>query len=134
MKTQQLLRALAAVALLQANTMAMAATSGTTGSCTWSLSDNTLSISGQGAMADYSSSPTSTTPPWYDNRASIKSVIISSGVTCIGSAAFYGCSGLTGALTIPNSVTSIGSSAFYGCSKLTSVTIPTAGTNIGRSA
>ena len=51
-------------------------------------------------------------------------------VTSIGSAAFYGCSGLT-AVTIPNSVTSIGSYAFRGCSDLTSVTIPNSVTSIG---
>ena len=34
----------------------------------------------------------------------------------IGASAFNGCSGFTGALTIPNSVTEIGGSAFWGCS------------------
>ncbi|UAL07188.1 MAG: leucine-rich repeat domain-containing protein [Candidatus Methanogranum gryphiswaldense] len=46
-------------------------------------------------------------------------------VTSIGNNAFYGCSGLTGSLTIPDSITVIGSYAFYGCSGLTgSLTIP----------
>ena len=44
-------------------------------------------------------------------------------VTSIGTAAFYGCSGLT-SVVIPNSVTSIGSYAFDSCSGLTSVVIP----------
>ncbi|MGN1227625.1 MAG: leucine-rich repeat domain-containing protein [Christensenellales bacterium] len=35
--------------------------------------------------------------------------------------AFYGCSGLTGSITIPEGVTSIGTYAFYGCSGLTDV-------------
>ena len=49
--------------------------------------------------------------------------IIPNSVTSIGSAAFYGCTGLT-SITIPNSVTSIGGSAFKGCTGLTSITIP----------
>ena len=55
---------------------------------------------------------------------------VSYNVTCIGGAAFSGCSGLT-SITIPNSVTSIGDGAFYHCSGLTSVTIPNSVTSIG---
>ena len=39
--------------------------------------------------------------------------------TSIGPSAFYGCSGLTGSLTLPNSLTTIGSNAFYQCSGFT---------------
>ena len=60
-------------------------------------------------------------------------VTIPSGVTSIGSSAFYDCDGLT-SVTIPNSVTSIGSSAFSGCSGLTSITIPNSVTSIGYEA
>ena len=45
------------------------------------------------------------------------------GLTSIGSEAFYHCSGLT-SVTIPNSVTTIENNAFTGCSGLTSITIP----------
>ena len=61
------------------------------------------------------------------------SLTIPSSVTSIGSAAFYGCSGLT-SLTIPSSVTSIGEYAFENCSGLTSLTIPFSVTSIGNSA
>lgn len=40
-------------------------------------------------------------------------------MTTIGDAAFYGCSGFNGSLTIPNSVTTIGERAFYNCSGFT---------------
>ena len=99
----------------------------------WSLSNGTLTISGNGAMNDfhYSTNKPSTTKesPWYSARASIKRVVINSGVTSIGSSAFFGCSSLT-SVTIPNSVTNIGDSAFYNCTGLTSVTIPNSVTSI----
>ena len=53
--------------------------------------------------------------------AGCKNTIIPNNVTCIGSYAFYGCSGLT-SVTIPESVTSIGDEAFEECNSLTSVT------------
>jgi len=56
---------------------------------------------------------------------------IPSGVTSIGSDAFYYCYGLT-SITIPSGVTSIGWYAFSGCTKLTSVTFST-GSNISSS-
>ena len=49
-------------------------------------------------------------------------VVIPDGVTSIGYAAFFGCSGLT-SVTIPDSVTSIEDYAFEYCSGLTSVII-----------
>lgn len=52
-------------------------------------------------------------------------------VTSINESAFYGCSELTGNLTIPDSVTSIGHHAFYGCNGLTgTLTIPNSVTSI----
>ena len=66
-------------------------------------------------------------------RPNVKSVIIGSNVTSIGTYAFYNCTGLT-SVAIPDSVTSIGSSAFYGCIGLTSVTIGDSVASIGGSA
>ncbi len=86
-----------------------------------------LSITGTGAMSNYSSYKY---VPWYSNGFYIKTVDIADGITSIGNYAFYGCSGLK-SVTIPNSVTSIGDDTFNGCSALTSVTIPNSVTSIG---
>lgn len=85
----------------------------------WDLTEGTLTISGSGAMPDW----TDTRPVWYYSRDEIVDVVIEDGVTHIGSYAFYVCSSIT-SVTIPDSVTSMGELAFHGCSALTSVTIP----------
>ena len=105
------------------------------GSCgenvTWTLTaDGTLTISGTGAMTDYTYDSRS---PWYSCRTYIKRVVMQQGVTSIGGDAFWDCSGLT-SVTIPDGVTSIGNYAFKGCSNLASVTIPESVTSIGGSA
>ena len=98
---------------------------------TYTLNTNTgvLTISGTGAMADWSDS-NGNVVPWYSYRSSIRTVQISKAATSIGAYAFYGCSSLT-SITIPNRVTSIGASAFRGCSSLTSISIPSGVTSIG---
>ncbi len=58
-----------------------------------------------------------------------KNTDIPDSVTCIGGAAFRGCTGLT-SITIPDSVTSIDYDAFRGCTGLTSITIPDSVTSI----
>ena len=94
------------------------AESGTCGdNLTWDLTYGILTISGTGAMANYTLSIGNAPCPWYSSRSSIQSVIISDGCTSIGDYAFYDCSGLT-SVTIPNSVISIGNGAFDDCSNL----------------
>ena len=105
---------------------ASAATSGTTGDCTWSLDGTVLTISGNGTMANY----TYYNVPW---GCDITEVIIEKGVTSIGSRAFSYCTNLE-SITIPNSVTSIGSQAFSDCTNLESITIPNSVTSIGNYA
>ena len=95
----------------------MFAESGTCGeNLTWDLTDGVLTISGTGAMKDYDYYSKSS--PWYYKKSSITSVTIGTGVTSIGSYAFYECYGLT-SVTIPNSVTYIGDGAFLYCTGLT---------------
>ena len=96
--------------------------------------DGTLTISGTGAMLDYSWEWMSgigsvTTAPWRDYYNTIRTVIILDGVTTIGVHAFSGCSSLTD-IAIPKSVTSIGENAFARCS-LTTLVIPASVSSIG---
>ncbi|MBO5257131.1 MAG: leucine-rich repeat domain-containing protein [Clostridia bacterium] len=67
----------------------------------------------------------------YQNA--VQKVEIGSGVTSIGSYAFYNCHSLA-SITIPDGVTSIGSTAFRGCYSLASITIPDGVTSIGNNA
>ncbi|GHV65079.1 hypothetical protein FACS1894199_04880 [Bacteroidia bacterium] len=111
-------------------------------SATWELTGTspnyTLTISGTGAMSDYSYTTCGygcyrTTAPWGTYDAQMTSVIIESNVTTIGSNAFTGCTSLA-SVTIPSSVTTIGSSAFYVCTSLASITIPEGVTTIDYNA
>ena len=96
----------------------------------WAMTaDGTLTISGTGPMADYEDSHT----PWVSCGDYIKSIVIESGVTSIGSCAFYHCRKAASA-TIPNTVTAIGEGAFKYCEGLTSIIIPDSVKMIGDSA
>lgn len=88
-----------------------------------------LTISGTGAMVDYTSS---TSMPWNSCKSSIISVVIENGVTTIGDLVFDGCSGLT-SITIPESVKSIGYEAFAE-TNISTITIPSSVAEIGESA
>lgn len=109
----------------------------TSGSCgnnlTWTLDNGVLTISGSGAMRNYSynswyedgsSVPTYVIDaPWYNLRENIREVIINSGVTSIGSYAFGFCEMLN-KVTIPSTVKTIQIGAFFVCSSLTRIEIP----------
>lgn len=105
--------------------------SGTCGeNVTWTLtSDGVLTISGEGAMADYYSSGA----PWYSYQTYITNAVIKYSVTSIGSYAFYNCTSLE-SITIPDRVTSIGMGAFFGCISLENITLPDSTTSIDSDA
>ena len=99
---------------------------------TWTLdADGKLTISGTGAMKDYSSSEGNQSP--VRKNSNVKKVVIEDGVTSIGSYAFASCNNLI-SITISDSVTSIGNRAFVSCTSLTSITIPDSVTSIGNFA
>lgn len=118
--------AVMAVMMLFASAAVCVQASATSGSCgsaaTWSVANGVLTISGTGKMDNYQL----TAAPWAD--AAYTSVVISSGITSIGSYAFSG-SAIT-SVTIPTTVKSIGVGAFRNCAKLTGVVIPSGVTAI----
>ena len=82
--------ALTALILALGAGSALADESGTCGdNVTWTLNTSTgaLTITGTGAMTDYTNSSPA---PWYSYRSSITSVSIGCGVTRIGNNAFNG--------------------------------------------
>jgi len=105
--------------------------SGTWGDLSWKIDlDGKLTISGTGAMGDFTSS---STDAWRAYKTSIKTVQIANGVTNIGNYAFYDCQNLKYA-GIGNSVTSIGQGAFIMCTNLEAISNSTSLTHIGNSA
>ncbi|MDR0991765.1 MAG: leucine-rich repeat protein [Ruminococcus sp.] len=97
-----------------------------TSSTYWEIIDDTLYITGTGAMPDFYSLEY----PW--KNLNFTSASIEDGVTSIGVNSFYNCSSLS-AVTISEGVESIGSMSFMRTS-LESVTIPSSVTSIGAGA
>lgn len=107
---------LAVAAVLLLSLVPSAAAAEASGRCgdnlTWSLSGDTLTISGTGAMYDFSES---TMSPWYEYRDQIAAVRFPEGLTRVGALAFFDCTALR-SVTLPDSVTEVGWHAFDGCS------------------
>ena len=94
---------------------------------TWFCKDGVLTISGTGAMNDYTNSSYS---EWNSLRSTIKEVIIEDGITHIGNNSFGAITSLE-KITIADSVTTIGNSAFQNCSSLTEAVISDNVTSVG---
>ena len=89
---------------------------------TWAFDSatNELSIEGDGAMDDYTSTERA---PWYALRNSIESVVTDDSLTAIGDYAFYGCKEIK-SVSLGDAVESLGEYSFYNCDALTELTIP----------
>ena len=81
----------------------------------------TLTVAGKGAIPDYSS--TNNPAPWYQYKDSVKSIVISEGITTVGKRAFYWCVNCT-SLTLPSTLTTIKEYAFNNLRALEYVTLP----------
>jgi len=114
------------------------------GSCgknvTWTLSQSgVLTIRGSGPMADYESARNgsnwayNSTAPWGTYSQKITSIQIDSGVTRVGSFAFFYCYNAR-TVSIADTVTSIGDNAFTQVQKLQSLTLPDSVTTLGKCA
>ena len=123
MKTTKIL---SLVAFLLCFTLNLRAQSGTCGAnLTWELVNDTLIITGSGAMDN--------SRPWSSYSSQIVHVSISEGVTNICDNAFEFHRNLLSVI-IPNTVTSVGQRAFYECTSLTQITMSNAVETIGSNA
>lgn len=104
-------------------------------SLTWKLDEaGKLTISGTGAMTDYTSSSSYTNnAPWKNYADDIKSVVVEKGVISIGAYAFYKCKNLTD-VSLADSVISIGQQSFDSCSSLKNIKMSANLTTIGQHA
>ena len=93
----------------------------------------TLTIKGNGEMADFNESDMEGRAPWIAQKEKITAVTIENGVTYVGAYAFDHCKKLT-QITIHAQLNSIGKGAFRDCEGLTSIEIPKTVTSIGASA
>lgn len=82
---------------------------GTIGGLSWIITgDGELTISGEGAIPDYSADNAA---PWHDNADKVKALVVENGVTAIGAYAFADFTAATEA-KIAKSVTAVGENAF----------------------
>ena len=106
--------------------LAAAGTAGT--SVNYELDSNgVMKITGSGAMTSFASAAD---VPWNADKASIKQLIVSNGVTSIGAYAFSGCTALID-VSLPTGLAKIENNAFEGCTSLRIVTIPNTTAEIG---
>lgn len=100
-------------------------------SATWLLdfATNTLTISGSGAINDY----TGTTLPWGADSAYIYTASVSNDITRLGNRTFYECKRLTHVSISNSKLTSIGQYAFYNCKRLVGLGNSTTQINIPKS-
>ena len=133
MKPKRLISLLLAVCMVIAilPVSAFAAENSTSGPCgdnaTWALTednngDYTLTISGTGAMKDYSKAVAA---PWSWAKHRIRAIAIGDEITAIGAYAFMGCDRFY-AITIPASVTTICQGAFQSCTSLETIDLSNA--------
>lgn len=87
-------------------------------SITWTLENGTLTITGVGAMDDFTEGA-----PWADRKDEITKVVISKGITYVGACAFRNFDALT-SVEFGTDVYEIGKEAFYSCEGLTVIHLP----------
>ena len=79
----------------------------------------TLTVAGKGAIPSYRYNYA----PWYNYKDSVKSIVISEGITEVGERAFYWCVNCT-SLSLPSTLTAIREYGFNNLRNLEYVTLP----------
>lgn len=96
---------------------------------TWSIADGVLTVSGEGAMADYTDGEDT---PWYLHKSEINSVVVENGVTAVGDNAFYGLE--ISEVTVSATVEEIGTNAFGWCIYLEKIIVASENKNYASGA
>ena len=97
----------------------------------YSVDGGVLTITGSGAMWDYSLSD-GATPPWFDPASSITSIVIGEGITRVGAYAFYYCGARS--VSLPSTLVSIGPRAFMHCGRLLEIELNSGLVSVGEKA
>ena len=90
----------------------------------WTYDAGTLTITGTGAMTDWTSADA---VPWNAHRGDITNISMANGIATVGSYAFKQCQMTS--FVIPDSVTTLGKDCFVGCDKMSALTIGSGVTN-----
>ena len=91
---------------------------GTIGDFTWTLTGNTLTISGSGAMEDFTEDA-----PWLPYANQIQKVVFTGGVTYVASCAFADFDTIT-EVDFGDAMYELGKRSFYSCDGLTRLDMP----------
>lgn len=102
-----------------------------TNTITATLTDSVLSVEGDGAVPDYTSSDDGKCRPWVHARGKIKECYVGEGITAIGNNFMYN-SGNLWNVVLPETMVKIGDNAFYDCINLRKINIPSSLQTIGR--
>lgn len=130
MKNKRLICFITAVALIISGVLSISLTAvAGTVSFTYEPESATLTVKGSGDILDYKENDLKSRP-WNVYRDETKHIVISDGITSVGSYSFAQFK-YTQTVELPNSVKSIGEASFAGCNKLLELTVPDSVETVG---
>lgn len=130
MKNKRLICFITAVALIISGVLSISLTAvAGTVSFDYEPESATLTVKGSGDILDYNENDLKSRP-WNVYRDETKHIVISDGITSVGSYSFAQFK-YTQTVELPNSVKSIGEASFAGCNKLLELTVPDSVETVG---
>ena len=130
MKNKRLICLITAVALIISGVLSISLTAvAGTVSFNYDPESATLTVKGSGDILDYKENDLKSRP-WNVYRDETKHIVISDGITSVGSYSFAQFK-YTQTVELPSSVKSIGEASFAGCNKLLELTVPDSVETVG---
>ena len=130
MKNKRLICLITAVALIISGVLSISLTAvAGTVSFNYEPESATLTVKGSGGILDYKENDLKSRP-WNVYRDETKHIVISDGITSVGSYSFAQFK-YTQTVELPSSVKSIGDASFAGCNKLLELTVPDSVETVG---